>query len=82
MVQEAQKTTLQCMERVIRKKEIMEIDRGVAMDLVGLLGKNTIGTFVGLLRDITGVCWGKRVDDGVRMEFLKYWYLVGGMCLR
>lgn len=59
LVREERKTTLQRMERAIRKQEVVESDRRMEMDLVRLLRKDGMGTFVNILRDLVGEQWGR-----------------------
>lgn len=50
------------METAIWKEEGEQKDEWVAMGLVRLLGKDTMGTFVGHLRDNEGEGCGKKCE--------------------
>lgn len=59
------------MERAIRNEEVVGSDGRVAMDLVRLQEKDTMGAFVELLRDKGEECSGKQVNDVVWLEFVE-----------
>lgn len=58
----------------------MESDKTEAMERIKLLEKEALGTFVRLLKDMVEVRAGIRVDDDVRLEFVKHGYVLQGMC--
>lgn len=52
----------------------MRSDGSVETDLLRIIEKDTMGNFVGLLRDIVEQMWEKRVDCDVWLECLKSGY--------
>lgn len=60
-----------CPSWATRKKKVVETKGNVAIDLVRILGADTVETLVLFLKDIVGEQWGKLVEDDVEQELGK-----------